>query len=47
MTDKCLSLRHQRFVAEYLRDGNATQAYIRAGYSARGAQSCASRLLAQ
>src|SRR4029077_10172438 len=47
MTDKSLSPRHQRFVAEYLRDGNATQAYIRAGYSARGAQSCASRLLTQ
>ncbi len=47
MTEKSLSPRHLRFVAEYLRDGNATQAYIRAGYSARGAQSCASRLLAR
>jgi phage terminase small subunit len=44
MTEKPLSLRHLRFVTEYLRDGNATQAYIRAG---DGAQSCASRLLAQ
>jgi hypothetical protein len=38
--------RHRRFVTEYLHDGNATQACIRPGYSARGAQSCASRLLA-
>ena len=44
---KPLSTRHERFVQEYLRDGNATRAYIRAGYSARGAQSCASRLLAR
>jgi phage terminase small subunit len=47
MTENPLSLRHLRFVTEYLRDGNATRAYVRAGYSARGAQSCASRLLAQ
>ena len=48
MTDaKPLSTRHERFVQEYLKDGNATRAYIRAGYSARGAQSCASRLLAR
>jgi len=47
MSDKPLSPRHQRFVHEYLRDGNVTRAYIRAGCSARGAQSCASRLLAQ
>src|SRR5688572_21613251 len=44
---KSLSPRHARFVAEYLKDGNATRAYIRAGYSARGAQPSASRLLAQ
>jgi len=42
-----LSPRHERFVLEYLRDGNATQAYIRAGYSRRGAQPSASRLLRQ
>jgi len=42
-----LSPRHERFVLEYLRDGNATQAYIRAGYSPRGAQPSASRLLRQ
>jgi len=40
-----LSPRHERFVAEFLKDGNATQAYIRAGYSPRGAQPSASRLL--
>src|SRR5829696_3153073 len=44
---KPLSPRHARFVAEFLKDGNATQAYIRAGFSARGAQQSASRLLAQ
>jgi phage terminase small subunit len=42
-----LSTRHQRFVAEYLQDGNATQAYIRAGYKPRGAQGNASKLLHQ
>jgi phage terminase small subunit len=45
MSDKPLSLRHECFVQEYLKDGNATRAYIRAGYSARGAQPGASRLL--
>src|SRR5260221_14532478 len=40
-----LSPRHERFVAEFLKDGNATQAYIRAGYAPRGAQPSASRLL--
>ena len=42
-----LSARHERFVLEFLRDGNATQAYIRAGYSPRGAQPSASKLLRQ
>jgi len=47
MTDqtKPLSPRHERFVLEFLRDGNATHAYIRAGYAPRGAQPSASRLL--
>jgi len=47
MTNDTISLspRHERFVAEFLKDGNATQAYIRAGYSPRGAQPSASRLL--
>jgi phage terminase small subunit len=40
-----LSPRHERFVHEFLKDGNATQAYLRAGYSPRGAQQSASRLL--
>lgn len=47
MSDAPLTLRHQRFVHAYLKDGNATQAYVRAGYSRRSAQPCASRLLAQ
>jgi phage terminase small subunit len=33
------------FVAGYLKSGNATQAYIDAGYSAKGAQQASSRLL--
>ena len=40
-----LNDRQQRFVAEYLIDLNATQAYIRAGYSPNGAQPSASALL--
>ncbi len=47
MPDKLISTRHVRFVREYLKDGNATQAYIRAGYSRRGAQPSASKLLAR
>ena len=47
MTDdpKPLSPRHARFVAEYLTDLNATQAYIRAGYKPGGAQVNSSKLL--
>jgi phage terminase small subunit len=45
MSDKPLSLRHETFVAEFLKDCNGTQAYIRAGYAPRGAQPSASRLL--
>ena len=30
-----LTLKQQRFVDEYITDGNATQAYLRAGYSAK------------
>lgn len=37
--------RRKRFVDEYLIDGNATQAAIRAGYSKRTAHSIGSRLL--
>lgn len=40
-----LSLKHQRFVAEYLVDKNATQAAIRAGYSKRTARQQGARLL--
>lgn len=44
---KALTPKQQRFVDEYLIDLNATQAYIRAGYSARGnvAEVNAARLL--
>lgn len=44
-----LNDKQQRFVAEYLVDQNATQAYIRAGYVARGhsAEVNAERLLRQ
>lgn len=38
--------RRERFIEEYLIDLNATQAYIRAGYSARGANASAAKLLA-
>lgn len=42
-----LTLKQQRFTAEYGVDLNASAAYSRAGYSARGnsAEACASRLL--
>ncbi len=42
-----LNERHEFFVREYVRDFNATQAYIRAGFSARGhaAEVNAGRLL--
>jgi phage terminase small subunit len=42
-----LTLKQQRFVAEYCIDLNATAAYSRAGYAARGnsAEAAASRLL--
>ena len=38
--------KQQRFVEEFFIDYNATQAYIRAGYSKAGATTSASRLLA-
>ncbi len=46
-TQRKLTARQQRFVEEFLLDGNATAAYIRAGYAARGnaAESAACRLL--
>lgn len=44
-TPSALNLRQRRFVAEYLTDFNATQAAIRAGYSARTAASQGERLL--
>ena len=41
-----LSPKQQRFADEYLIDLNATQAYIRAGYSTDGANTAGSKLLA-
>jgi len=41
-----LNERQQRFIQEYLLDLNATQAYIRAGYSAKGARANAAALIA-
>lgn len=40
-----LNDKQKRFAAEYLKDLNATQAYIRAGYSAKGADVSGHRLL--
>ena len=40
-----ISKKHSKFLDEYLLDFNATQAYIRAGYSKNGAKQSASRLL--
>lgn len=40
-----MNLRQQRFVAEYLKDPNATQAAIRAGYSKNGAEVIGCKLL--
>jgi len=45
MTEKKLTPKQERFVAEYLIDLNATQATIRAGYSARNADKIGSQLL--
>ena len=42
-----LSDRQQRFCEEYMIDLNATQAYIRAGYSPQRAHVTASQLLAK
>ena len=46
MSNTPLTPKQQRFIAEYLIDLNATRAYIRAGYSAKGAKTSASHLLA-
>jgi phage terminase small subunit len=45
MASHTLNLKQQRFVDEYLVDGNATQAAIRAGYAPRAATQAGSRLL--
>ncbi|EAP0944960.1 terminase small subunit [Salmonella enterica] len=43
--DDGLTAQQRLFVAEYLKDSNATQAAIRAGYSRKTAQEQSSRLL--
>src|SRR5262245_17125953 len=45
MSRRGLTRKQQRFVEEYLRDLNATQAAIRAGYSARNADKIGSQLV--
>ena len=45
MPDRKLNTRQSQFVVEYLVDGNATQAAIRAGYSEKTAYAQGSRLL--
>ena len=42
---KLRNKKHELFCQEYLVDLNATQAYIRTGYSAKNADNCASTLL--
>lgn len=42
-----LTDRQERFCLEYLVDLNATQAYIRAGYSPKGANALAARMIAK
>lgn len=42
-----INKKQQRFIEEYLVDANATQAAIRAGYSAKTANEQASRMLAK
>lgn len=45
MDQKPLSVKQRRFVAEYLKDANATQAAVRCGYSKKTAKQQGSRLL--
>src|SRR6476660_10120491 len=45
LTSRKLTRKQDRFIAEYLVDMNATQAAMRAGYSARNADKIGSQLL--
>lgn len=45
MDDDGLTAQQRLFVAEYLKDGNATQAAIRAGYSKKSAEQIGYQLL--
>lgn len=46
ISDAELSAKQKKFIVEYLKDNNATQAAIRAGYSEKTANEQAARLLA-
>lgn len=41
-----LSVKQQRFADEYIISGNATEAYVKAGYKPKGANANAARLIA-
>lgn len=45
MSARPLPVKHQRFVDEYVVDGSAVKAYVRAGFSAKTAGTCGPRLL--
>ncbi len=47
MSGQPLSQKERRFVSEFLKDQNATQAAIRAGYSEKNARTISSRLYAK
>lgn len=42
-----LSPRHQKFVEEYMKDGNGARAAVAVGYSKKNASSLAAKLIAQ
>jgi phage terminase small subunit len=44
-TKRILTIRQENFISEYLKDGNATQAALRAGYSPKTSYSIGQRLL--
>ncbi len=45
LNDRAKDEKRQRFVVEYIKDSNATQAAIRAGFSAKTASAAGARLL--
>ena len=42
-----VNIRQQRFIDEYILTGNATQSFIKAGYSPNGARASSAQLLAK